>query len=77
MTLPEQFERDRFVEIRGFLEDPLLFVAYRYALLRAESGVAQDRPRDSRVPAPPLVASLPGDGREQLRLEAHDEHGQY
>lgn len=35
MESKHKFEKERYLRVEEFIEDPLLFVAYRYALLRA------------------------------------------
>ena len=46
------FEEKKFVFLNGFLQDPLLMAAHRYALMKAESG---EMSQDEQVPGTPAA----------------------
>jgi len=59
-----QFEKQRYLVVKGLLEDPLLGTAYAYAIKKSLSGAMS--PGDSQVPGTP---SCYGDNLMEMLLE--------
>ena len=60
----DQFEKEKYLVVKGFLDDPLLSTAYAYALRKSQSGTVA--PGDSQVPGTP---SCYGDTLMETLLE--------
>ena len=59
-TPVELFEKNRYIQIKNLVEGPLLRVANRYALMKAQTG--QMFCNDKQVPGTPSLYAEPIDG---------------